>query len=473
MLGRGDGTFRASVDYLLGGSSYGSSVAVTDFMGDGIPDLVLTQETDSSITVLLGNGDGSFRAAASYPAGNNLNFYQLAVGQFNGDGRADIAVDTDMSQVNVLLGSPVAGANQLTVSPGAIAVPATSGGAEVMQTVTLSYQTTVPGSPTFTAAANTNQGLNWISASPATASMTQVSQSGSLYTYAAQVTITLNPAFSSGGYVYQASVAFSVNGAQTSLPVIMNVGSVPQPTGIVNAASAGQGTPAVVAAGSYMTIYGAGLSGNGSASASSLPLQTTLNGTQVTIGGIPVPLLYASSSQVNGIVPQELGPNNSYPLAVSTGITQTAPVMVLVKELQPGIYTVDDSGSGPGIVTNALTGQLIGPANPAHVSDYLTIYCTGLGPLESPNGEVEPADGAVAPANVVFQTTATLTASIGGIAAPVLFSGLAPGFAGLYQVNVQVPAGVNSASAVPLVIGATDSATKATARSNEVTIAVQ
>ncbi len=198
-----------------------------------------------------------------------------------------------------------------------------------------------------------------------------------------------------------------------------------------------------------------------------------LNGTQVTIGGIPIPLLYASSDQVNGVVPQELGPNNSYPLIVSNGTMQTAPVIVLVKELQPGIYTVDDSGSGAGIVTDALTGQLIDAANPTHVADYLTIYCTGLGRLQGAHGEMQPADGAAPPANLIFQTSAKVTASLGGFSAPMLSSGLAPGFAGLYQVNIQVPAGVTPASAVPLVITAADSLTGATARSNEVTIAVQ
>jgi uncharacterized protein (TIGR03437 family) len=208
-------------------------------------------------------------------------------------------------------------------------------------------------------------------------------------------------------------------------------------------------------------------------SASSLPLPTTLNGTQLLLGGKPMPLLFAGSGQVNALVPEGLAPNASYPLVVIRGATESVPVSVTVTELQPGIYTVDTSGSGAGIVTNSVTGQLIGAANPAHAGDYLTVYCTGLGAVQGPNGEMEPADGAAAPTNLIFGTTAQVTATIGGVSVPAAFAGLTPTFAGLYQVNVQVPAGVSPGNAVALTVTATDQQTGATARSNSVAIAVQ
>jgi uncharacterized protein (TIGR03437 family) len=173
------------------------------------------------------------------------------------------------------------------------------------------------------------------------------------------------------------------------------------------------------------------------------------------------------------MIPQELNPNTSYQLMVQRGSTLSAPVPITTVEYQPGIYTVNQSGSGPGVVTNALTGELNTVSNPAQASDYLTIYCTGLGTLQGPNGEAEPGDGVVAPPSPIYQTTANITATIGGIPAEVTFAGLAPGFVGLYQVNVQVPSGISNGGNITLVLIATDLQTGITAPSNSVTIAVQ
>ncbi len=157
--------------------------------------------------------------------------------------------------------------------------------------------------------------------------------------------------------------------------------AIPQPTGgIANAASAGQATPSVVGIGSYIAIYGVALAGKGNASAVALPLPVSLNGTQITLGGLPMPLLYAASGQVNALVPMGLTPGQSYPLVVTRDSIPSAPVSLSVVKLQPGIYTVGTTGYGGAIVTNALTGELITSGNAARAGDYLTIYCTGLGP---------------------------------------------------------------------------------------------
>jgi len=67
----------------------------------------------------------------------------------------------------------------------------------------------------------------------------------------------------------------------------------------------------------------------------------------------------------------------------------------------------------------------------------------------------------VAPANgsVLYETTATPTVQIGGIPATVLFSGIAPGTAGEYQVDLQVPTGVPAGDAVPITISMPGSTT--------------
>jgi hypothetical protein len=105
LLGNGDGTFRAATNYPVGNSP--SSVAVGDLNGDGKLDLVVTNSGAgngvSSVSVLLGNGDGTFRAATNYNAG--FGSLSVAVGDFNRDGRLDLAVvNLGDSDVVILLG---------------------------------------------------------------------------------------------------------------------------------------------------------------------------------------------------------------------------------------------------------------------------------------------------------------------------------------------------------------------------------
>ncbi|MGO8818369.1 MAG: beta strand repeat-containing protein [Terriglobia bacterium] len=102
LLGNGDGTFRSHVDYPASG--WATSVAVGDFNGDGVPDLAVTNVTLGTVSILLGNGDGTFRTKVDYHSGANAQM--VAVGDFNGDGKLDLAVTNyPGSTVSVLLGN--------------------------------------------------------------------------------------------------------------------------------------------------------------------------------------------------------------------------------------------------------------------------------------------------------------------------------------------------------------------------------
>jgi len=86
LLGNGDGTFRPSREYSAGDGT--DSVAVGDFNGDGKPDLVVAN--NGGFGVLLGNGDGTFQPVVEYDTGEPLGF--VAVADFNGDGKLDLVV---------------------------------------------------------------------------------------------------------------------------------------------------------------------------------------------------------------------------------------------------------------------------------------------------------------------------------------------------------------------------------------------
>ena len=101
LLGNGDGTFQAHVDYQTG-TKNPASVAVGDFNGDGKLDLVVADLFSTDVRLLLGDGDGTFGAAATYAAGSGPS--SVAMGDFNADGRLDIAVaDSGSATVSVLL----------------------------------------------------------------------------------------------------------------------------------------------------------------------------------------------------------------------------------------------------------------------------------------------------------------------------------------------------------------------------------
>ena len=107
LLGNGDGTFQAPVNYSTGSGTEPYGIAVADFNGDGKADLAVSTiypGNPGAVSILLGNGDGTFRTAVAYPAGSQPD--AIAVGDFNADGQADVAVtDSAGNNVIVLLGN--------------------------------------------------------------------------------------------------------------------------------------------------------------------------------------------------------------------------------------------------------------------------------------------------------------------------------------------------------------------------------
>jgi uncharacterized protein (TIGR03437 family) len=223
--------------------------------------------------------------------------------------------------------------------------------------------------------------------------------------------------------------------------------------GVVNGAS----YQSAFAPGSIISIFGSGLAGS-TMSASTSYLPPSLGSVNVYFNGIAAPLFYASPGQINAQVPYELtaGTVNIEVDGVAV-VRQTATVSAAA----PGIFAANSSGTGAGAILRGSDYQLVSAGTPTQAGAFILIYCTGLGALTSRIVEGNPGP------TPALTTVAVPQVTIGNIAAAVTFSGLAPGFAGLYQVNAQVPAGVPAGNAVPVTLSV------AGVSSNTVTIVVQ
>ncbi len=224
--------------------------------------------------------------------------------------------------------------------------------------------------------------------------------------------------FTSGSNSVTIPIVLTVMATQTSQPII---GS------IVSAAS---GLPGPIAPGEIITIYGTGL---GYFLGFTIGRGACCPYTTVLIDGAPVEQTYASSNQLNVIVPSGTPSAGPASLQVNTlGSGPTSTWQIPLAPSAPSIFTLNGSGVGPGAIVNQ-DGSINSPSNPASRGTAIQIYATGGGPTSPPSSAGEIAQSAAS-------LTLPVTLTIGGVNAQVLYAGNAPGeVVGLVQVNAMIP----------------------------------
>jgi uncharacterized protein (TIGR03437 family) len=194
----------------------------------------------------------------------------------------------------------------------------------------------------------------------------------------------------------------------------MDAAAQPSISAVLNAAS----YTATVAPGGWIAIFGTKLAPS-TATAQSLPLQNTLGGVTVTVGGAAAPLLFVSATQINALIPADVAiPANTVTPVVVSAAGQSATYNIRLTRDAPAIFTRNGAGTGRALLFDAKFATV----DTVRSGDTLILYATGLGPT-----------------NAAGQTVDGVEVYIGERKAQVMFAGLAPGFPGIYQLNVVAP----------------------------------
>jgi len=459
LLGNGDGSFRAPLNTAAGQAS---SVAVANFKPDGRADVVLG--TPNGIVVLIGIGDGTFQNNVNYSTG--VGGGPVAIADFNGDGNLDIAAASG-GLVSVALGNgdgtfqpaifSASGMGNASIQSLAVA---DFNGDGHLDLATVNYS----GAPSSTNVAILLGTGNGGFAAP-------------VYYPITAVTFAAVGDFNGDGVADLVTAGFGPVGVMLGIPMATPPPPPPPPppvvtiSGVLDAAGFGK----TIAPGSLVSIFGT-FPGATQADFTSLPFPVSLGNVTVTFNGIAAPIrdVVPAAGQINVQVPFEVPDMPSAAqLAASTnvvvtanGIPSTAMAVPIVPQA-PGIFTVPPNGLGNAVLVFvdpadgiakiaapvAASATFGFPTAPIPRGQAGYFYATGLGVLSPP---VADGDGGEEPP-VVNHFAAPLSVLIGSmqtgaIPATVQFAGQAPGFPGVDQINIVIPQGAATGNAVPMQI---------------------
>ena len=237
------------------------------------------------------------------------------------------------------------------------------------------------------------------------------------------------------GAGFDASCCFEVNLEAGSSVVVPTTPAFAASNAVVNGASFQPG----IVPGSWFTIQGTNLSSTTNTWDKSIVngnLPSDVDGVRVDVGGKPAYIYYVSPTQINALAP-DVG-TGSLSVTVTNGYGTSAPTTVTSQTVGPAFFLfsgkyavatrldfslVAQNGAVPGVTTS-----------PAKPGDVIILWGTGFGPT-SPSAPV----GVGVPSDKTYATANPVTVTVGGIPGQVYGAALAPGFAGLYQVAIQIP----------------------------------
>ena len=206
-----------------------------------------------------------------------------------------------------------------------------------------------------------------------------------------------------------------------------------------------------IAPGGLFTVFGrhltsvagdlAGLLGN--------RIPTALNGTSILMAGRAVPILDVRAGHVIAQVPADM-PAGSQPVIVRTPYGDSAAIPALVSPAAPAVFFSSVTAQGHLAAVFKANGTAVSMENPARPNDLLLFFSTGFGSRTTP----PLVTGTTAPESPLSRTPIP-SVSIGGRAAQVLYSVLAPGLVGIVQTAVRMPQAAGSGN-IPLVVSLGD-----------------